>query len=118
MPGRTQIITLPAMTQTSSAVDTSTGPVPAWDVSDARAVTFTWVGDTTAPGPKVQVAYTLETTATFSILTYNTSGASPVISSSGIAVTVDPISFKQMRIVTTAIHTGTQTATGSKLIIV
>lgn len=117
MSANTTVIALPTMTQTSSAVDTSTGSVPAWDVSDAQALTVTFTGTTTAPGPQAQVALTSDPSATFFTLVYNTSGAGVVLTSSTIALTLFPIAAKQIRFVTTSIRTGSGVHNGNKLVI-
>ena len=114
----TTVVLLPVLSQTSSAVDTSTHALTGWDVSDAQAITFSMLtGTTTAPGPVLQVAYTSDSTATFFAMTYFSSGGSVVTGSSGTAITV-PIAAKQARVITTAIHTGTQTFFAAKLIVV
>ena len=118
MPTASHVVVLPTMTQTTSAVDTSTGPVPAWDVSDAITIAIACVNASTAPGPKVQVAFTSESTATFYFATYNTSGASPVISSSGIALTLANAGYKQLRVISTTIVTAATVHVGNKTILV
>ena len=114
MPSATYVVQLPTMTQTTSAVDTSTGSVPSWDISDAITVTVACVNATTAPGPKVQVALTSDASPTWFILSYNTSGASQVITTSGIAITIANAGFKQMRVISTSIVTANTVHQGNK----
>jgi hypothetical protein len=119
MPAYSYVTGLQPITQTSSSVDLSTQLPMAWDVSDAYAASITFsVGASTAPGPTVFVAFTSESTAAFVKLTYNTSGGSVVITSSASAITVFPIAFKQMTVVTTGVHVGTHTHIANKLVIV
>jgi len=114
MPTASYIVQLPTMTQTTSAVDTSTGSVPSWDISDAITVTVACVNATTAPGPKVQVALTSDPSPTWFILSYPTSGASQVITTSGIAISIANTGFKQMRVISTSIVTANTVHFGNK----
>lgn len=111
-----QVVSFQAMVQTSSAVDTSTGAVPSWDTSDAESLSFLWSAATTTPGPQIQIAFSSESTATFSPLSINTNSTVIILTSSGYAMTITPIAFKQFRVVTTSVRTGVATITGSKLV--
>ena len=64
-----QVISLPTLFMTSSAVDTSTQAIPAVDISDAIAISGFINAATTVPGFVLQVAYTSGTDATFVNLT-------------------------------------------------
>jgi hypothetical protein len=117
MPTASYVVQLPTMTQTTSAVDTSTGAVPAWDVSDAQAITITCANATTAPGPKVQVALTSDPAATFFFLSFNSSGFSQIITTSGIAFTIPVTAYKQLRVISTSIVTANTVHNANKLVI-
>ena len=118
MPGRSYVVQLPTMTQTTSAIDPSTGTVPSWDVSDAVSIVVTNASVTSAPSPKIQIALTSDVNPTWVTLMYNTSAASPMLTSSSIALTITNAAFKQMRVSASAVLSTAGLYNANKLVIV
>jgi hypothetical protein len=113
------IIQFPTQIQTTSALDTSTGPVTYWDTSDALSLSFTVLSATTAPGAFVEVAYTTNATGPFFKLSYPSlpsSSAALVVPTSSFIAVISPVTFKQLRFGTTAVITAAGQYTGGKAV--
>lgn len=116
-----QIITLPTQIQATSATDTSTGPVPFWDVSDATALSFTISSVTTAAaGTFAEVCYNVgPSTGPFFKLNYPSfpsSAAALIVPTSSFIVHFSPVTFKQIRFGTATVVATTYLYTGAKLV--
>lgn len=116
----TQVISLPNQIQATSATDTSTGPVPVWDVSDAQAISFTVLSVTTAAaGTFAEVSYFAASSGPFYKLNYPSSPSSAaalVVPTSSFIVHISPVTFKQIRFGTATVVATTYIYTGAKLV--
>jgi len=116
----TVVISLPTQIQATSATDTSTGPVPVWDVSDATALSFTFTGSSTAGnGTFAEVAYVTASSGPFFKLnnpTFPSSSATLVTVSSSFIVHFSPVTFKQIRFGSATVVATTYLYVGAKLV--